>query len=145
MHQWACFCNTKALLLVSPSPLTRSALHPNALWGEEAARRWLGNAEKLEFRERGGMGDGGGGGAKTLIWEATERTVLMTSAWQKRLRDTAETLQVLWYLEQLHLALMPDLYFKTKHRSVYISSYFFLSLNFSYSEITCCLDVHHSD
>lgn len=29
MHRWACFCNTKALLLVSPSPLTRSALHPN--------------------------------------------------------------------------------------------------------------------
>lgn len=29
-HRWACFCNTKALLLVSPSPLTWSALHPNA-------------------------------------------------------------------------------------------------------------------
>lgn len=28
-HRWACFCNTKALLLVSPSPLTWSALHPN--------------------------------------------------------------------------------------------------------------------
>lgn len=52
MHRWACFCNTKALLLVSPSPSTWSALHPNAPWAEKPARRWLGSTERLEYRER---------------------------------------------------------------------------------------------
>lgn len=37
-HRWACLCNTKALLLVSPSPLTWTALHPNVPSAEEAAR-----------------------------------------------------------------------------------------------------------
>lgn len=40
-HRWACFCNTKALLLVSPSPLTWSALHPNTPWAEAPARIWV--------------------------------------------------------------------------------------------------------
>lgn len=52
MHRWACFCNTKALLLVSPSPSTWSALHPNAPRAEKPARRWLGSIERLEYRER---------------------------------------------------------------------------------------------
>lgn len=51
MHRWACFCNTKALLLVSPSPLTWSALHPNAPWAEKPARSWHGSTERLEYRE----------------------------------------------------------------------------------------------
>lgn len=52
MHRWACFCNTKALLLVSPSPSTWSALHPNAPRAQKPARRWLGSIERLESRER---------------------------------------------------------------------------------------------
>lgn len=51
MHRWACFCNTKALLLVSPSPSTWSALHPNAPRAQTPARRWLGSAERLKYRE----------------------------------------------------------------------------------------------
>lgn len=134
MHRWACFCNTKALLLVSPSPLTRSALHPNAPWGEEAARRWLGNAEKLEFRERGGMGGGMEG------WRWSENADLRGNkedgvndfSLAEKAEDTSATLHVLWHLEQLQLAMMPDSYFKTKYQSIYISLCFFLSLNFSY-------------
>lgn len=52
MHRWACFCNTKALLLVSPSPSTSSALHPNAARAEKPARRWLGSRQRLEYRGR---------------------------------------------------------------------------------------------
>lgn len=51
-HRWACFCNTKALLLVSPSPSTWSALHPNAPRAEEPARRWLGSTERLGVHKK---------------------------------------------------------------------------------------------
>jgi len=50
MHRWACFCNTKALLLVSPSPSTWSALHPNALQ--------QGSCQALARQHRGSREDG---------------------------------------------------------------------------------------
>lgn len=68
MHRWACFCNTKALLLVSPFPSTWSALHPNALQAKKPARRWLGSTEAEVQRER----------------EAAGRTVLITPVCMKR-------------------------------------------------------------
>lgn len=76
MHRWACFCNTKALLLVSPSPSTWSALHPNAPRAEKPARRWLGSAEAGVQRD--------GGRERKLLWEAAGRMVLITSVCVKR-------------------------------------------------------------
>lgn len=78
MHRWACFCNTKALLLVSSSPSTWSALHPNAPRAEEPARRWLGSAERLECTKRGR------GRERKLLWEGRGRVGVnhFTSIWK---------------------------------------------------------------
>lgn len=60
--RWACFCNTKALLLVSPSPLTWSALHSNAPWAEAPARSCVWQYIVAEEEEEGDVADLRGSG-----------------------------------------------------------------------------------